>query len=270
MAAFAKRVLSKEDFQQRKAFAGFECQRIKYMSDGLKVVGIIWKPKDTKGRKLPLVIYNRGGNREFSKLKFIDNFYLYPFLQNGFIVIGTQYRGNDGGEGKDEFGGADINDVMSLIPLAKSLGYVDMNNVFMFGESRGGMETFLALKNKIPVNAAAVGAPMSELLLELKKRPAMAKNYKEMIPDYDKRGDELLKERSAVYWADKINTPLLILQGGADWRVDPGDTLNMAQKLQEFGKTYELIVYAGDEHDLALNRADADRRIVEWFKKYMK
>ena len=191
-------------------------------------------------------------------------------LQKWFGVVGTHYRVNDGGEGKDEFGGADINDVMNLIPLAKVLGYVDMNNVFMFGESRGGMETFLTLKNNIPVNAAAVGAPMSELLLELNKRPRMAENYKEMIPDYVKRRDESLKERSAVYWADRINTPLLILQGGADWRTDTVDTLTMAQKLQELGKTYELIVYAGDEHGLSLNRADADRRLIDWFKKYMK
>jgi dipeptidyl aminopeptidase/acylaminoacyl peptidase len=264
----AKRIYSKEDFQQRNAFAGFQCTRVKYMSDGLKVIGIIWKPKDTAGKKLPLVIYNRGGNREFSKLNFISNYFLYPFLQNGFVVIGTQYRGNDGGEGKEEFGGADINDVMNLVPLAKSLGYVDMNNVFMLGDSRGGMETYIALKNKIPVNAAAVRGAVSDLTPQ--RRQAMEKNFKEMIPDYEKRGMELLKDRSAVYWADKINTPLLILQGGADWRTDPASTLSLAQKLQELGKTYELIVYAGDEHGLSLNRADADKRIVEWFKKYMK
>jgi dipeptidyl aminopeptidase/acylaminoacyl peptidase len=268
MTDIAKRLYSKEEFAQRNAFAGFECKRLKYMSDGLKVVGIIWKPKDTAGKKLPLVIYNRGGNREFSKLRFINSYSLYPFLQNGFVVIGTQYRGNDGGEGKDEFGGADINDVMNLIPLAKSLGYVDMNNVFMFGESRGGMETYLALKNKIPVNAAAVGGAVSDLTPQ--KRSNMEKNFKEMIPDYETRSAELLKERSAVYWADKINTPVLILQGGADWRTDPASVLSLAQKLQELGKTYELTVYAGDEHGLSLNRAEADRRTIEWFKKYMK
>lgn len=268
MTDITKRIYSKEEFQQRNAFAGFQCMRVKYMSEGLKVVGIIWKPKDTAGRKLPLVIYNRGGNRESGKLTFISSYFLYPFLQNGFVVIGTQYRGNDGGEGKDEFGGADINDVMNLVPLAKSLGYVDMNNVFMLGDSRGGLETYLALRNKIPVNAAAVRGAMSDLIPQ--KRPVLEKNYKEMIPGYETRRMELLTDRSAVYWADKINTPLLILQGGADWRVDPASALSLAQKLQELGKTYELIVYAGDEHGLFLNRADADKRIVEWFKKYMK
>jgi len=52
---------------------------------------------------------------------------------------------------REEFGGAEIHDVLNLIPLAKSLGYVDMDNVFILGVSRGGMETYLALKNGIPV-----------------------------------------------------------------------------------------------------------------------
>jgi methionine aminopeptidase len=46
--------------------------------------------------------------------------------------------------------------------------------------------------------------------------------------------------------------------------------LALAQKLQSFGKTYELIVYAGDDHGVSLNRADAERRIIEWFKKHLK
>jgi dipeptidyl aminopeptidase/acylaminoacyl peptidase len=64
--------------------------------------------------------------------------------------------------------------------------------------------------------------------------------------------------------------PLLILQGGADWRNDPADSLSLAQKLQSLGKTYELIVYVGDNHAVANNRTDRDRRIVEWFKKYVR
>ena len=48
-------LMAKEEFANRKAHVGFECQRIKYMSDGLKVSGFIWKPKDTEGKKLPLI-----------------------------------------------------------------------------------------------------------------------------------------------------------------------------------------------------------------------
>jgi len=190
-------------------------------------------------------------------------------LTNGFVVIGSQYRGNDGGEGQEEFGGAEINDVLNLVPLAKSLGYVDLNNLFLFGWSRGGMMSLLALKKNLQVNAAAIGGAAVNLK-EL--RQAMIEGvYKQLIPNFDKRGEEALHERSAVYWPERINVPLLILQGGADWRVDTGtNALLLAQKLQGLGKTYELVIYAGDDHGLSFNSADGDKRTIAWFKRYMK
>src|SRR5437016_5428445 len=202
-------LLSKEEFERQKAYTGFECRRIKYMSDGLKVVGFIWKPKNTEGKKLPLIIINHGGNGDFGKLIPWTRFGYYRYVSSGFVVIGPQYRGVDGGEGSDEFGGADLHDVMNVIPLAKSLGYVDMNNIFIAGGSRGGMMVYLALKNNIPVNAAAVISGITDLISGGKDRPGMVGVYKNRIPDFDKRGEELLRERSAVSWADKINTPVL-------------------------------------------------------------
>lgn len=269
---FTPMLMTKEEFVKRKAYAAFECQRIKYLSDGLKVVGFIWKPKDTAGKKLPLIIFNRGGNREFGKITPWMKSGFYDYLANGFVVIGSQYRGNDGGDGKEEFGGAEVRDVLNVIPLAKTLGYVDMNNLFLFGWSRGGMMSLLALKNNLPVNAAAVGGAMADLTSQKERRQGLVENvYKQLIPDFAKRGEELMRERSAVYWPEKIDVPLLILQGGADWRVDPGtNALALAQKLQGLGKTYELIIYAGDDHGLSFNSADGDKRTIAWFKRYMK
>jgi len=271
-ADFAASLLDKKEFERRKEYKGFECRRIKYLSDNLKVVGFIWKPKKTDGKKLPLIIFNRGGNREFGKLTPWMQQGFYYFLEQGFVVVASQYRGNDGGEGKEEFGGADVRDVLNLVPLAQSLGYADMNNVFMWGHSRGGMMTYLALKNNIAVNAAAASGSLADIIAGNKDRPDLLKRvYAELIPDFDKRPEELMRERSATYFADKINTPLLILQGNADWRADTGNqALALVQKLQELGKTYELIVYSGDDHGLTLNRADRDKRIVEWFKKHRK
>lgn len=268
---FSKLLLSREEFERRKAYTGVVCRRIKYMSDGLKVVGYIWRPKDSEGKKLPLIIFNHGGNRERSKLTPWMAYGFYEFVSNGFVVIGSQYRGVDGGEGKEEYGGADVRDVLNLIPLAESLGYVDMNNVFMFGNSRGGMMTYLALKAGAPVKAAAVTSGVTDLFVNAKEHPELVTSiYKELIPDFDKRHDEAMRERSATYWANKINAPLLIMHGSADESIGAEGTLALAEKLQELGKTYELIIYAGDGHGLPLNRRDSDRRIVEWFQTYLK
>ena len=137
-ADISQGLVSREEFERRRAYAGFECRRITYLSDGLKVVGFLWKPQDTAGKQFPLIIFNRGGNREFGKLTPWFHLGFYAYVSHGFVVLASQYRGNDGGEGREEYGGADVRDVLNLLPLARSLGYVDMHNVFMLGWSRGG------------------------------------------------------------------------------------------------------------------------------------
>ena len=54
------------------------------------------------------------------------------------MVLASQYRGNDGGQGKEEFGGSDINDVLNLIPLAESISFMNADRIVMLGFSRGG------------------------------------------------------------------------------------------------------------------------------------
>jgi dipeptidyl aminopeptidase/acylaminoacyl peptidase len=268
---YAGRLMNKDEFERRQSFTGYDCEKIKYLSDGLKVVGFISKPKNAEGKKLPLVIVNRGGNRESGKLSPQDFYYFYPFITNGFVVIGSQYRGVDGGEGREEFGGADVNDILNLIPLARSLGYVDMNNVFMVGSSRGTMMTFQAIKRGIPVNAAAAWGSVPDYRNRGKRHAALIEEvFRPLIPDFDKNPEEALKARSAIEWADKINVPLFLAQGGADWRSGVTPVLEFAQKLQSLGKTYELIVYAGDDHGIYHNRVDRERRTIEWFKKHSK
>ncbi|HEV7509410.1 MAG TPA: prolyl oligopeptidase family serine peptidase [Thermoanaerobaculia bacterium] len=270
-SALAPHLLTRDEFERRKAYEGFECRRITYLSDGVRVTGYLWKPKDTAGKKLPLIVFNRGGNREFGRLSPWEEEGFYSYVSNGFVVIGTQYRGVDGGEGREEFGGAEIHDVLNLIPLAKSLGYVDMDNVFILGVSRGGMETYLALKNGIPVRAAAVVSGEADLTASTKDRPEMMGVYRELIPGYAQHGPELLRERSVVAWPEKIKVPLLILHGTADWRTDPKDhALPLDAKLKALGKPHELVLYPQDSHGLPINWRDRDQRIVEWFKRYKK
>ena len=270
-ADISQGLVSREEFERHRAYVGSECRRITYLSDGLKVVGFLWKPQDTVGKQFPLIIFNRGGNREFGKLTPWFHLGFYAYVSKGFVVIASQYRGNDGGEGREEYGGVDVRDVLNLIPLARSLGYIDTHNVFMLGWSRGGMMTYLALQHNIPVNAVAVGGGLTDLVAEGKRRPALANVWREVISGFEKHGEELLRERSAVYWAEQINVPVLILHGGADWRAEPKSQAQaFANRLHELGKTYELIIYPDDDHGLSLNRADSDRRVVEWFRRHMK
>lgn len=273
-AAFDEQIFRRNNppelFARLQKGEGVECFRLKYLSDGLQVVGYLVKPKTIKG-KAPVVIYNRGGNREFGRITLGAILELSGFAEAGFVALASEYRGNAGGEGKEEFGGADVNDVLNLAPLADSLGYADTKNLFVYGVSRGGMMTYLALKHGLPARAAAVVGGPTDLEAEAKSRPEMEENvYRQLMPDYDKRRQDLLEARSALRWAEKLHAPLLIQHGGADWRVQPSQSLKLAARLQELKRPYELVIYAEDDHPLTRNQPESRQRIINWFRRHIK
>jgi len=91
--------------------------------------------------------------------------------RSGYVIVASQYRGNGGGEGKEEFGGKDVNDVLNLIPLLSNMPQADTARIGMFGWSRGSMMTYLALTKTTTIKAAVVGSGLTDLITSLKERP---------------------------------------------------------------------------------------------------
>ncbi len=246
----------------------FQFTKLKYMSDGLEVVTYLYQPTQVGSRKLPLIIFNRGsGPTGDTAPLFISLF--HRLAAQGFVVLAPQYRQSDGGEGHDEMGGADLDDVKNLIPLAASLGFVDMNNVFMYGASRGGMMTYQAIRDAFPINAAAVFGAFTDLEI-MTQSPYVQKFIPQVWPDYETRKGEIIHRRSVKYWPEKLSVPVLIMNGSADQQVDPSQPLQLALQLQQLGKTYGLIIYSGDNHFLQANREDRDQKALAWFTSYLK
>ena len=264
-------ITSKEEYERAIRDTNFEFKRLKYMSDGLKVTAYLYKPTRVSSSKLPAIIFNRGSLVVGDVApELVSSF--RRLASEGFVVLAPMYRQSDGGEGRDEMGGRDVNDLMNTVALAKSLGFIDVNNLFLYGESRGGVMTYFAIKKNFPANAAAVYGAFTDLEALIKERPEVYRPQmlKQIWPDFDSRKDEIFRSRSANYWPESLGIPILIMHGGADWSVNPSHSLTIAQKLQSLGKTYELIVYAGDGHRLARNQEDRDRRAVAWFRKHIK
>jgi dipeptidyl aminopeptidase/acylaminoacyl peptidase len=266
-----KEYATKEAYQRAVGDPNFEFQKLKYMSDGLKVTAYLYKPARAGGRKFPAIVFNRGSVVRGDIAPELISFF-HRLASEGFVILAPMYRQSDGGEGRDEVGGADVNDLMNVVPLAQSLGFIDMNNLFLYGESRGGMMTYQAIRKDFPVNAAAVFGAFTDMEALIKYRPEVyqPKTLKQIWPDFDTRKDGIIKSRSAVHWPETLDVPLLIMHGGADWSVNPSQSLTIAQKLQDLGKTYELIIYAGDGHILSRNQEDRDRRAIGWFRRHMK
>jgi len=106
-----------------------QCYEIWYNSDGRKIKGYIVTPKDST-KKLPVLIYARGGSKNFGIIN--DRVITFPLSRIaswGFIVITTQYSGNDGSEGKDELSGMDLKDLINLKEVIKEIPNADINNI---------------------------------------------------------------------------------------------------------------------------------------------
>ena len=262
---------AKQAHEKAAGDLNFDFEKLTYMSDGLKVIAYLYKPKRIEGERLPAIIFNRGGAIRGDIAPELIVFF-HRLASEGFAVVAPMYRQSDGGEGRDEIGGADVTDLMNVIPLVKSLGFIDLNDLFMYGESRGGMMTYQALKRKFPVKAAAVFGAFTDLEDLMRFRPDVYQPamLKQLWPDFDSRRDAIIQARSAIYWPEKLDAPLLIMQGGSDRSVSASQSLALAQQLQKLGKNYELIIYAQDNHYLSHNQDDRDRRALTWFKGHLK
>ena len=247
-------------------------QKITYLSNGLKISGYIAKPS-SPNKKYPCLIYCRGGNRDYGALNSFELFYLQRMAAWGYVVIATQYRGGPDSEGKDEFGGADINDVLNLLPTLSQIPNADTSRIGIHGWSRGGMMVYLAMKKTNRFKAAVVGAGAADLYSSIKLRDGFeAAVYAECIPNYYKNKDDELKKRSAVYWANMLckTTPLLVMQGSSDWRVSPEENLDLVNKLYKAKQPLKFILYAGGDHGLREYTTETDAEMQKWFDDYVR
>ena len=259
---------SPDEFAERVAYEGFECLDIRYASDGLSIAGYLWKPVETEGRSLPLIIWNRGGNRDFGSNSPWSGGGRYDLLKAGYVVMASQYREGPGSEGTEQFGGDDVDDIRALVPLAHSLGYVDTNNMFLFGGSRGGMMTYLVTRGENPFRAAAVLGGIADLDRSRVERPVFNRLWPQLIPDWEGDGTAALERRSAARWADEITTPMILFHGSDDWRVNPQDAIDVANGMRKAGVPVELHLYYGDTHGVTLNYRDMTEHMLRFFERF--
>lgn len=246
-------------------------QRIVYQVDGLRVTGCLAQPS-TPGPH-PCLIWNRGGNREFGAWSDRSAAVVLARAASwGYLIVATQYRGNAGGEGREEFGGADLADVLALIPLLEALPTADASRLGIYGQSRGGMMTYLALAATDRFAAAAVDAGMADLADSTHRRSDIERLAPELIPDWAADRTGAIARRSAVNWPEKLatRTPILLLHGTADDRVDVSHARRMAAALAQLGRPHQLVEFEGGDHALSAHRTAANERLRAWFDAHLR
>jgi dipeptidyl aminopeptidase/acylaminoacyl peptidase len=287
----------KENFQQQSNFVKwyydssyyeaarktkkYECIQIFYNSDTATVEAWLYKPKKVTTKKFPLVIYNRGGMGNFGNLEETNLVDFFKIAENGYVVLASKTRFS-GINGKfDQHGGVDVDDIVNLKSIYENLSYIDTANVFMYGFSRGGQNTYQA-SGRMNLNAMVVTAGTTDWLSRINERREFVDGWTDedssmnylgfakVFPNWQTDSVQILKDRSAIYWAEQIKVPVLILQSRQDNKVPCYNALEMAARLQEYNKEYSLIIYDEPSHSLPFKYFDSYDQMFNWFNKRKK
>ena len=245
------------------------CEKLTYASDGLPVVAYLYQSSEAAGRPRPVVVFNRPSYVVKDQLPVLIPIF-NRLVDGGFVVVAPMYRGSEGAPGRDEMGGADLHDLMNVVPLVKELPGVDGSNLFLYGHSRGGIMCLLALRDGFPARAAATVGAITDIGAYL-EHDSRARELAKMIwPDFVETRDAILASRSAQQWPEKLKKPVFLMHGGADPQVDPTHSLKLALRLQELGREYAISIFAGGNHGVTQVAPERDRQVLEWFRKHLR
>lgn len=262
-----QRLLAAEDFQR---FQSVQMYHLTYTSNNLAIKAYLALPPST-GEKMPVIIFNAGGTGERGALSATTaaaTIGLYAAW--GYVAFASQYRGRGGSEGLEEWGAGDVEDVINALPMIRSWNYVDNNRMGIVGGSRGGMMTYQILaRTDIFKAAVAFGAPAN--FTALMPDSYILKTAHKFLPT-GADVQTLLYQRSAALWADQLckTTPLLVLHGSGDRRVDAVHSYELGLALQQTLHPYKLVIYDNADHVLAGRREESNADIRWWLDHYVK
>ncbi|MDP4116949.1 MAG: prolyl oligopeptidase family serine peptidase [Bacteroidota bacterium] len=252
------------------AFSDTVLEKITYLSDSLKINGYVCYPKDNTNKKYPCVMWCRGGYGENGAIdEFTAKGIFGRIAAEGFVVFSTQYRGNDGSEGRDEAGGSDVNDILNLINAANEFPFADTKNWGIEGWSRGGMMAYLVLLRTNVFKCAVAAGAISDFEGYAKQNSQL----KQIIAKYagPENIDNEIKQRTII---DKVvqlpDIPFLLMHGGSDDVVSVNQTLSLAEEFTKFKRNYKLIIFDKGDHHIKNYKKEIEIQKIIWFNKYLK
>ena len=228
-------------------------------SDGYKIKAYISIPAACIDSEKPCkcLLYNRGGHWNYGSLD--PDVLSYICAATGRIVVACEIRGGNGSEGMDQFGGDEMHDVFRLIDLCeKKLSFVDMDDFCALGVSRGGMTTYMAARKDKRVRKIIVASGISDLSASYKERDDMQEMIRDCLGGTPEEKPEEYKKRSALYWADEIKIPVLIIHSKGDKQVKyETHAQAIYQKLKD-STDCTFITNEGDYHGINPDKSSQD------------
>ncbi len=191
-----------------------------FTSDGYQIKAYISIPTAVIESQEPCkcLLYNRGGHWNYGSLD--SDILAYMCTVTGRVVVACEIRGGNGSGGIDQFGGDELHDVCRLIDLCENkFSFIDMDDFCAIGVSRGGMTTYMTAREDKRVKRIVVAGGISDLISAYNEREDMQEMLRDCIGGTPEEKPEEYKKRSAVYWADEIKIPVLLIHSKGDPKV---------------------------------------------------
>lgn len=249
--------------------------------DGLELQGILIHPLEKSG-KTPLITVVHGGPEAH-----YDNGWLTAYSMpgqvgaaNGYAVFYPNYRGSTGRgaefakSSQGDPAGKEFDDIIDGIDYLIENYNIDENKVGVTGGSYGGYATaWMSTRHTKRFAAGVMSVGISNNISkwgtsDIPEEMFLVHSRQRIWEDY-----QFYLERSPIFYADQGETPLLILHGKEDTRVDPGQSFELYRHLKTRTETpVRLVLYPGEGHGnrKATARYDFMLRMMRWFDSYLK
>ncbi len=254
-------------------------ERFQVERDGVEIdCFLVYPPGFDESRRYPLVLEIHGGPNGFFGTGFSPLHQVIACAGN--LVLYTNPRGSTT-YGEDftaavfeDWGGEDARDLLAALDAVCERPYVDADRLGVHGYSYGGFMSSWLIGHDQRFRAAAIGAPVTNLLSMYGQTDIAASFGEQQWGGLPQDRLEHYLERSPVMYVDAIETPVLLQHGDADIRVPISQSEELFAGLKRRGKTVEFIRYPDCSH-LFLRvghpslRMEYYDRVVEWFARWL-
>ena len=242
--------------------------------DGFRIQGWYITPPDfDPSVRYPMMLAIHGGPHGMYNVGF--NFGWQEHAANGYVVLYTNPRGSTGygsafGNAiKNAYPGKDFDDLMNGVDEVVSRGFIDEQNMFVYGCSGGGVLTSWTVGHTDRFAAASANCPVTNWFSFVGTTDGIGwyRNF-EHFP-WDDPSEHL--RRSPLMYVGNVTTPTMLMTGENDLRTPIPQTEEYYAALKVLGVPTAMIRFQDEWHGTSSNPSNFMRTqlyLREWFQRH--
>ncbi len=228
-------------------------------------------------RKYPLLLLMHGGPEGAWNNEFHYRWNAQLFAAAGYVIIQPNFHGSTGfglkfmDAIKGQWGGAPYEDQMKAVDTALTWPYVDTTRIAAAGASYGGYMSNWVEGHTDRFRTIVSHDGLYDLLAAIYSSDFVGGTLQE-FKGTPWQNPQALIEQAPVTYARNFRTPMLIIHGGNDYRVDPSQGLSMFQVLQAKHIPSKLLYFEAENH-WVLKPADSVlwyHTVLGWIDQWVK